>query len=97
MSTLPYVPAEHVTEVAEDLLATYITENLENLSDEGCVFLDYFRKTYVGTVDEKKDVRKPPRYPPHLWSIYSAFLNSEPYTTNYAEVMLIFKVVNGKL
>ena len=97
LSTLPYVPAEHVTEVAEDLLATYITENLENLSDEGCVFLDYFRKTYVGTVDEKKDVRKPPRYPPHLWSIYSAFLNSEPYTTNYAEVMLIFKVVNGKL
>ena len=97
LSTLPFVPAEQVIEVAEDLLATFITENLENLSEEGCDFLNYFRNTYVGTYDDKKDVRKPPRYPPHLWSIFHAFLNCEPYTTNYAEVMLIFEVVNCKL
>ena len=97
LSTLPFVPAEHVIDVAEDLLATFISDHLENLSEEGCDFLNYFRKTYVGTYDDKRDVRKPPRYPPHLWSIYSAFLNSEPYTTNYAEVMLIYEVANGQL
>jgi len=85
LSTLPFVPADHIIDVGEHLLATFIVEHLENISEASCDFLDYFRKNYLGTVDEEKEVRKPARFPPHLWSIYTAFLNCEPFTTNYAE------------
>ena len=89
LSTLPFVPADQIIDVGEHLLATFILEHLENVSEAGCDFLQYFRKNYLGTVDEEKEVRTPARFPPHLWSVYTAFLNCEPYTTNYAEVMLM--------
>ena len=95
LSTLPFVPADQIIDVGEHLLATFILEHLENVSEAGCDFLQYFRKNYLGTVDEEKEVRTPARFPPHLWSVYTAFLNCEPYTTNYAEVMLMNEVNVG--
>ena len=86
LSCLPMVPAEAIVHVAEDLLATFLEEHLENISVAGCDFLEYFRKNFIGTFDEEKQKRKAPLYPPHLWSIYSSVLNKEPHTTNYAEV-----------
>ena len=86
---LPFVPAEHIITVAEDLLVNFINAHLPKTSLQACNWIDYFRKTYVGTYDEMKDARKPPVYQPNLWSVYDAVLNSEPHTTNYAEARLL--------
>ena len=79
LSALAHLPPEDISDAFDDLLEDY-TE----LPDE---LVEYFAKTYIGTVVKKgrKMVKVAPMYEPELWSVHERIVKKLPRSNNTCE------------
>lgn len=101
ISALPYIPASEIPSAFEQIKETVLPVEAEPLSD-------WFSKTYVNGTYKKKEIKtsplkviyekRPPTFPPELWSVADSIECGIPTTQNSIESwhMRWNTLLNGK-
>lgn len=77
ITSLAFVPIENLDEALESLT--------EELQPELLPMLDWFEDFYVGRPNRRGGGRRPPMFPPTLWSVYERVTKDIHRTNNFAE------------
>ena len=84
-TALAFVPADKIVDVYTLVLEPLVDGHEEEMSDEALDWCDYFCKTYIGSRNERRGDRRPPRIKLERWSQFDTINQEKPYTTNSVE------------